>query len=117
MIDFYEREDFDRTVYLVEDGKIIEERLRDLVSHYAEETTTPKGVGKRFHIRDNELWDWGPQGNASRYIDSFSSLKAAEHALLLCHRHDLLNGDDNPQYFDTRDEAEIYLKEGLSNEY
>lgn len=117
MIDYYENVDFDRTVYFVENGQVVDETLRDLVSEHAVETTTPQGIGKRFHVRDNELWDWGPQGNASRYIETFRSAEEAEHALLLCHRYDLLNGDDKPEYFETREEAETQLNEELSNGY
>lgn len=41
----------DQVVFLIEDGKIIESKIRDL-SGYIEETTTPQGVGPVFHLRE-----------------------------------------------------------------
>ena len=41
----------DQVVFLVENGQIIESKIRDL-SGYIDETTTPRGVGPRYHTRD-----------------------------------------------------------------
>jgi hypothetical protein len=50
----------------------------------AELTTTPRGVGMKIHIRENEeagtaeLWTWGPYGQHPRHIETFESLEEAE---------------------------------------
>lgn len=41
----------DQVVFIVENDQIIESRIREL-SGYIEETTTPRGVGPAYHIRE-----------------------------------------------------------------
>lgn len=62
---------YSRTVFAITDGRydqetevltgtIREMSYGDLVREYADETTSPRGVGPRFHIRnERELWTWG----------------------------------------------------------
>lgn len=41
----------DEVVFLIENGKVVESKIRDL-SGYIEETTTPHGVGSKYHTRE-----------------------------------------------------------------
>ena len=41
----------DQVVFLVENGKVVESKIRDLAG-YIEETTTPNGVGPTYHTRE-----------------------------------------------------------------
>lgn len=70
----------DQVVYVIEDGKIIESRIRDL-DGYIEETTTPRGVGPRYHVRENELWTWGHQGSLPALIRAYDTEAEAQEAL------------------------------------
>lgn len=109
-MNYFEQIDFDQTVYTVgEDTKISSHTLRDLCEEKAETTTTPEGVGPKMHIRnDTELWTWGTGGNDRHLLYRFQTAKEAEHALLLAHRWDLLNGQDMPTVFFSEAEAEAH---------
>lgn len=62
MIDFYEEEDFSRTVFIINDeGEIEENELGDLCRDFAETTTTPKGVLPKAHIREMSRWRYDGQ--------------------------------------------------------
>ena len=59
MIDFHEEEDFSRTVFIINDDDEIEEmELGDLCQLYAEQTTTPKGVSPKGHLREMTRWQY-----------------------------------------------------------
>ena len=58
-----------------------------------------------------ELWTWGVNGNNPALVEAFDSEEEADHALMLCHRFDLLNGDDNPIVYNTKAEAEEAIAE------
>ena len=116
MINFYETEDFTRTVFTIEDSEVVEHTLSDLCEDYADETTTPHGVMPRFHVRDNELWDWGFDGHHPRQVYVFDTEEEAEHALNLVHKYDLYTGDNNPIVYDNRAEAESALRDLLADE-
>lgn len=116
-MNFYENINFDRTVFIVNDDFEIEGHVyRDLCEEYAEETTTPRGVGKTFHLRDNELWTWGYMGNAPRKVESFDSEAEAEHALYVTFAYDLSNSALAPIIHDTRAEAEADAAEMKSEQ-
>jgi hypothetical protein len=99
----------DQVVYLIEDGKIIESSIRDL-SGYIDETTTPRGVGPRYHTRGNELWTWGHQGNNPRIVSAYDTEAEAEEALEDTFAHDFWNCADILA-FTTREDAEKWLAE------
>lgn len=117
MINYFEKENFARAVFTIEEGEIIEHTLGELCHEYAEETTSSRGVEPKFHTRisDNryELWSWGYQGMHPKKIESFDSAKQAEHALLLSFKYDLYNGANNPIIFNTYEEAEKTLNQWL----
>jgi hypothetical protein len=82
--------DLDRTVFIVEDGKILQTTIRDL-DGYIDMTTTPNGIAPRFHVRGNELWTWGAFGAHPELVDVFSSEKEAVLALETTFVYDFVN--------------------------
>lgn len=111
-MNFYEKENFDQAVYIIEDNEIEQITLRELCLEFADETTTPNGINKRFHLREGvELWTWGAGGNNPALVETFDSEEEADHALMLCHRFDLLSGDDSPIVYNTKAEAEEAMAE------
>jgi hypothetical protein len=80
----------DQVVFVVENGTIIESRIRDL-SGYIDETTTPHGVAPRFHVRGTELWTWGHQGNNPQVVSAYETVAEAEEALEDTFAHDFWN--------------------------
>ena len=121
MIDYFKKEDFSRTVYILEEyekGKLcVKPRtLESLCREWAQETTTPAGLAPVFHLRGNELWCWGPMGAARKMVMEFDTKEQAEHALLLSFKYDLDNMDDTTGYYSSKEEAEEYLAELLEAE-
>jgi hypothetical protein len=70
----------DQRVFVVEDGRVVEKKIADF-DGFIDETTTPRGVAPRYHVRGTELWSWGHQGNFSRCVDKFDTEAEAEDAL------------------------------------
>ena len=97
--------------------------LYDHIMESADETTTPRGVGKRLHVRENEdeatyeLWSWGALGNNPYFIDSFDTEEEAEEELFArTYEYDFMTDDQrDTSFFYTRDEAENVLKERLED--
>jgi hypothetical protein len=97
-----------QTIYFVNRSyEVKETNLYDFVMESAHETTTPRGVGRKLHIRDKErecacwdgekdtfdplckkcykgtefvyqVWTWGPNGNRQRFIIAFDTEEEAE---------------------------------------
>lgn len=111
MIDYFESEDFTRAVFTIEDGEVVEHILSDLCRDYADETTSPRGVEPRFHLRGTELWTRGVGGQNPDLVMACDSEEEAVHALYLSFRYDLISGDNNPIVYNTREEAENDLRE------
>ena len=105
MINFYEKIDFDKTVYTLGGTSIQEHALRDLAAEWAEETTTPLGVSTRMFTDGVQLRSWGYGGNNDKVVCEFETEAQAEHALMLCHLHDLNTAADAPTWFDDVDDA------------
>lgn len=119
MINYYEKVDFRRTVWTVDtldpDCGIIESDLGELVTEYADTTTTPMGVGTRIYTDGCDLRSWGHGGNNDALVYEFENEEQAEHALLLCHLYDVDNSPHVPDVFYTRVEAETFLAELLED--
>lgn len=98
-----------QVVFLIEDGKIRESKIRDL-DGYIDETTTPRGIGPRHHTRGNELWTWGHAGNFPRMLETFDTDEEAEAALEESFYYDFKNCVDL-FWFWTREEAQTWLDE------
>ncbi|GEM_PF-3279467 len=108
------------------DLKVVETNLFDFVMQSAEETTSPVGVMPKLHIRHEdfqcrygrlnavnnndglyEVWNWGPSGNGSHFIDVFETKAEAEDFIFnRTYDYDFNNDDQrNTQFFFTREEA------------
>ena len=115
MINYYKKVNFNRTVWTVDvlepDCGIIESDLRELVTEYADTTTTPWGVGTRIYTDGRDLRSWGHGGNNDALVHKFDTQAQAEHALLLCHLYDFDKSPDVPDVFYTQVDAEACLAE------
>lgn len=92
MIDFYEKENWDRTVYYIEDLTIRSSKLSDLCLDFCEKTTSPRGVEPKIHCEKRTLYSWNIDGS-KEIVMEFESEAQAKHAEMLCHRYDLYNND------------------------
>lgn len=99
----------DQVVYIIEEGKVVESAIRDM-DGYIDETTTPRGVGPRFHTRGNELWTWGHQGNFPKMVQAFDTEEDAEEALEETFYQDFWNCPEICA-FTNREDAEKALRE------
>lgn len=97
----------DQLAYVIEDGKVIERKIRDFTG-FIEETTTPQGVAPRYHTRGNELWTWGHAGNFPKIVRSFETEGLAEQALEDTFLSDFWNCQEITA-FETRAQAENAL--------
>lgn len=102
----------DQVVFLVEDGDIVDSKIRDL-DGYIDYTTTPKGVLPRYHVRGTELWTWGVGGNNPRMIRDFDTEAEAQEALEDTFYQDFWNCSDFLA-FSTREQAETFLRDGVA---
>jgi hypothetical protein len=103
--------------------------LKEYLRQYgADETTTPRGIGPRIHIRPKmvdfdgqgnevykyEIWSWGPSGNNPRFIgEEFEKEEEAELALYDYYYDYTINKNWNsPMFWLTNEEA----TEGLADQ-
>lgn len=99
----------DQVVFLIENGKIVESKIRDL-DGFIDETTTPHGIAPRFHVRENQLWTWGHAGNNPRMVREFDTEAEAVEAMEDHQATDFWNSDILS--FGSREEAETFLRDG-----
>lgn len=83
---------------LQDDGSITDSyNYEDLLLENRDETTTPNGIGSRYHIRENgaffDLWSWGHQGNHPRFVERFDNKESAEARLWGIWEDDLYGED------------------------
>lgn len=123
MVNYYEEMDFEKSVYYVDwnDEEVVETTLGELCTEFVDTTTTPLGVGPRYHARNKgehyheslnwgdedgwEVWTWGFGGNNPRKIESFDTQDEAVHALDMLAKHDLDNSTETPTYYYDKDDA------------
>lgn len=105
---------FEKYVYWFNfDNKPERIKYSELVETFADETTTPKGVGARIHIRENkeygtfDLWTWGHQGNNPAYIRSYDTEEEANYALYETFEIDMLEQDQYPLIYANTEEELI----------
>lgn len=67
-------------VFVIENDEIIEAPIRSF-SGFIDETTTPRGVAARMHVRGTELWTWGHAGNFPKLVEAFETEEEARRAL------------------------------------
>lgn len=102
----------DQVAYIIEDGRVVESAIRDL-GGYIDETTTPKGIAPRYHVRGNELWSWGVGGSNPHMIRAYDSEGEAQEALEETFVHDFWSCSDI-MAFSTREQAEKFLRDGVA---
>jgi len=106
MLDYYEKENWNRIVYTVDNLKIEKHKLRDMCDEYAELGTNPTGLSPVIHRIGKNLYHWSY--GERNLIKVFDSVLQAKNAVLIAHRHDLYN-NDNVQVFDDIADAEECL--------
>ena len=102
-LDYYSKIDFDQTVYVYHDevpNLVVKYTLAELASEYAEETTTPRGVGPKYFAEDNCLYYWS--GSKQMLVSEFDTAEEADNAFLISALHDL--DESEVEYFHTVDE-------------
>jgi len=124
MINYYQEFDFERVIYAVNfnKGEVYALKAKDYFKDFAEETTTPRGIGPVMHVRGNELWTWGFQGNHPKLVEEFDTEEEALDALYLSFKYDCENscGECNHDEKDyvwhsTYEEAKQYYLEYLED--
>lgn len=97
--------------------------LYDFVMSFADETTSPRGVEPRLHIRQNEddntfeVWTWGVRGQNLREIGSgLTEEEAIDWIYSSIYCTDFQNSSESTIYFESEEEAKNYLAERFSEE-
>ena len=103
------------TVYIIENGAIKEVNYHDLMLQHAETTTTPAGVGAKYHLREEavikyEAWTWGQGGNFPRKIKVFDTKEEADEWIFELAMIDFDENGEAPQIYQTEQEAQEFLK-------
>lgn len=129
--------DFQNNVYIINHKEQVEEMTyADYLNEFwSDETTSPRGVENRLHIREVEVscdcsdededgvilheddcndgateyqvWTWGVRGNHPRYVETFETEEEALVSILEGKEYDYQNLSSNaPALYDTREEAE-----------
>lgn len=123
------------SIFIIEDGEVVETNLYDHVMGSVDETTSPVGVMPRFHIRHGEMfystdlhgrlrttinkegkfevWSWGVLGNNPRFIEEFETEEQAEDWLFQrVFEVDFMQDDQrDTSYYHSKDEANKVLHE------
>lgn len=105
------------TVYLIDENGVYPTTYKDYLREYgADETTTPKGVAPRYHIREKEdedgnpvfqIWTWGVGGNNPRYTrEQYDNEDDAELALYGYFKLGAERNDQHGGFFRTEKEAQ-----------
>lgn len=114
-------ERLNETIYIVNDNEIEEDILKTIIEDYfRDETTSPKGVEPRVHIRENkeegtyEVWTWGTLGRFPKLLESFETEDESEEYQLECWLYNFDNDDgsgldDAPVFFFDKEEAENFM--------
>lgn len=100
----------DKVVFIIENGAIVETTLRNLMDRFVDETTTPQGVGARYHLRGTQLWTWGFNGNSPELISEHETEQEAQEALDETFYTDYCNASEVGD-FSSREDAEEYLRD------
>ena len=100
----------DQVVYTIENGQIVECTLRDFVDGSIDETTTPHGIGPRYHLRGLDLWTWGHAGNNPCCINTFDTEADAIAALEDTFAADVWNNPELVDLFPDRELAEAFIR-------
>jgi hypothetical protein len=107
-------------------GKIKTMNLADFIFESTKETTTPKGVGRVLHIREQQddsgniekynIYEW--YFSNLRFIESFETLEEAEECIFKYACYDFDKDDQrDTRFFDTLEEAEEEEAEQYANNF
>lgn len=101
------KDTFATKIFVIENGKIEETTIGDM-DGYIDKTTTPNGIGPRFHVRGTEVWTWGHAGNRPKLVEAFETEAEAEAKI---QEFAVMDFWKCPEFlvFRTRDEAEKFL--------
>lgn len=104
-------------------SEIEKTNLYDFVMSFADETTSPRGVEPRLHIRKNEddntfeVWTWGVRGQNLRNIGSgLTEEEAIDWIYSSVYCTDFQNSSESTIYFESEEDAENDLAERFSEE-
>ncbi len=96
--------------------EVVKKNLYDFVMESAKETTSPRGVTAKLHIREDEeneeepfeIWTWGVNGNHPHKLSSFETEEEAQDELFrMVFDYDFETDDQrDTTYFSTQEEAE-----------
>lgn len=115
-------ERLNQRIYIIKNNEIEEDIFKSIIEDYfRDETTSPKGVMPRMHIRKNEneetfeLWTWGILGQFPKFQKSFETENEANDALWECwlNNYDYDDGsglNNAPAFFFEKEDAKEYLK-------
>lgn len=112
-------------VFVINNNEIEETNLYDHIMVSAEETTSPRGVENKLHVREKyedvfdqngelecqnqcfEVWTWGFRGQYPKFIERFETPEDAENDIFeRTFNYDFENDcNRNTQYFETYDDA------------
>ncbi len=109
----------DTTIFTIVNGEVVKNNLYDFVMESVDETTSPRGVEPRIHVRPDEdagtfeVWTWGVRGNNPVYLMSFNTKEEAEDWVFeRVFEFDFLEDDQRDiSYFDTPEEAQALINE------
>lgn len=94
-------------IFVIEKGKIEETTIGEM-DGYIDQTTTPYGIGPRFHVRGTEVWTWGHNGNCPALVEAFETEAEAEARIEEFAVIDFWNCSEF-LVFRSRDKAEKFL--------
>jgi hypothetical protein len=102
---------FEKTVFVIRDGKMSKETLEDLCIQEADKVTSPKGVQPDIFNEGNKVYEW--IAGSKNLIFDCENEEEAELKVLECFKFDL---DENrcgtkPVYFESFKNAKKYLYE------
>lgn len=111
------------TIYFVNEDLEVEETTEaEFINQSIDETTSPRGVEPRLHVRENEddntfeVWTWGPSGNNAKFIKSFEIKEEADEFIFQkTYEYDFMEDDQrDTQYFFNEEEAQALADERKS---
>ncbi|AOV18834.1 hypothetical protein BJI67_16480 (plasmid) [Acidihalobacter aeolianus] len=99
--------DFSTLVYTIDQGRVVEHRLKTLCEQYADKVSTSGGTVTALHTRGNELWQWDSRGRQALRVRGFDTAGQAEEARMLALLDNLLSGGRHqPRVYIDRGHAE-----------
>lgn len=109
----------EKMIYFINENLEVEEMSEyEFIMLSADETTTPRGVGMRWHTRENEetnmieVWTWGVRGNNPRYLEQFQTIEEADQFIFeKTYEYDFMEDDQRPTWYtENKEEAEEEAK-------